>query len=246
MDEAKKIKIEQWILENINVELKQQPWDSLNINANLSYTDPIYTKNTWVSYVSIIDKKDFNIKASSELNIISKSVTTLWLAWILFWEFDIKISQFIWLKIEWNSETLKWVLWTILIIEIILLFTYFYRDSKKLKIDKVDNDIWFFKNLKKVKEQIKKEKNQSRKKNLEKELENIKNENDKISIQLFQKNIIFYLLKFILPLFIWYLWIKSIWLSKIIETISFINLNDIIILISWIVILYLIFLKKLR
>jgi len=246
MEETKKIKIEQDTSENLNVELKQQPWDSININTNLWNLGTIYTKNTWITYVELLNKKDFNVKTSDELNIISKSVTSLWIISILFWEFNIRISQFLWIQIQWNNEILKWILWIILVMEIILLLIYFYRDTKKLKIEKVDENIWIKKELKYLKEKLKKEESISRKKKIEENILEIKNYNEKIWIQIFQKNIIFYLLKFTIPLFIWYIWIKSIWVSKIKEVLCFIQPLDIIVWILFSAIIYFSFFKKLK
>lgn len=182
----------------------------------------------------------FVYKESKEIWVISKSLISFWILWLLYWKFDISITQFLWVEIQWGKNVI-WFIGFVIVFEIFHLLIYLYRDLVKLKLEWIDAKIWKKRNVKIYLEKIENEQNskninETRLENFRSELDWTLRNNSLVHIQIIQKNIIFIFLKILLPICIWIVSLRNIWPDSLLLIINKFDYIDSIILILFLLI----------
>lgn len=218
------IKIKQDILEALNVKISNNLENRLNVNI---IERPWFSTLTTIKnpvQVEIIKNpnNDFLFYESKDLSFTWKSLLSIWITWILYWTYNIKISSLFWINIQDSQNHISWIIWIIIIIEIIIFSSLFFRDYLKNKTSEISKIIWNKHSLKNLYKDLKINKNNP---SIKDAIENLENENNKIILQSFQKNIIYYWFKIIYPLYIWIIWVLSIWFHNIRKTLEIIPIH---------------------
>lgn len=236
------IKIEQWFQETLNVRLSQDIQERLNVNIDHLRPQSIDVKKIWSPVkVEVIKtpENDFLYYESKELAFTWKTLLSIWLIWIIYWTYNLKVNSFLWISINDSNNYVPWIIWILIIFECLIFCLIFLRDFFK---DWVDKKILIKKNTERIKEheaELKKEKiTDEQRKAIRFSLNELKIENNKITLQNYQKNIIYYGTKIIVPLSVWLMWAVSIWVKKINEVVNIFPIEYTIIPISLMLILF--------
>ena len=242
----KTIKIVQWSQEKLNIKLSHdEPQEHINVNLLPQLPQSINVKKIDNPIkVEIIKnpKNDFLYYESKELAFTWKTLITLWIMWLIYWTYNLKVNSFLWINISDTNNNLPWLIWLIIIIECIVFILIFFRDYFKDFNDKkniLNSNKEEIKNLRKTINELK-DNEKDRKKWLTDIIEKIEIQNNEIALQNYQKNIIYYWLKVLYPLSVWIIWAISIWKEKIFCIIKLFPIENLLIPLFLFLILFII------
>jgi hypothetical protein len=212
------IKIKQDQLEKLKISLHQDPQDSLRVNLwSWILTNSSISNNRWEPLkIKIINEEGYLFKESWEAKISSRALISIWILWILYGN-NITISSFFWTKINDSYEMIPWIIFWFIFIELLIFLSFFYRDIKKFQIKKTSEKIWIKNDISKFKKKLKENTDPQKMNEIQQSINRLEFINSEISIQVFNKNIIYLWFKTIYPLFIWILWLKYLWYSSFIK-----------------------------
>lgn len=224
-----KVKVIQDNFENINVKLNNNILDPLNVSVVQNWFISTSTKITNPIQVEIIKNiwNDFVYYESHDLALSWRGLLVGWLIGVLYGIYDVRVTSLFWITIQDKYNHIAGLIGLIIFIEIIIFLSLSLRDYLKNKTNNISKLIWNKTNLDQLIIELKKAKKEksSNIKEVETQIERIKNENAKISLQLYQKNIIYYGFKIIYPLSIWIIWIISLWKYEITRAMKRLDIN---------------------
>lgn len=194
------VKIKQEVLESLNVTLKQNPWEQLNVNIWQHILSNIWISNQrWKPFkIQNIDD-NYLFTESIDSKITGKALIGLWVIWILYWN-NIEVSRLFWTTFTDENNIIWWVILLSIIIELLLFIFIIYRDLWRYKVKNKEIE----RKNKAILDNFKKQRKTSEiEQKVIDNIEDIKNQKfHKIFLQLWFKA--FY------PIIIWIIWFKKI------------------------------------
>jgi hypothetical protein len=150
-----------------------------------------------------------------------------WLIWVLYGIYDVRVTSLFWITIQDKYNHIAGLIWLIIFIEIIIFLSLCLRDYLKNKTNNISKLIWNKTNLDQLIIDLRKARKEKSPniKDLQTQIERLKNENAKISLQIYQKNIIYYGFKIVYPLSVWIIWIISLGKYEITRAINRLDVN---------------------
>lgn len=247
--DTKNIKIEQWFQEKLNINLSQNIGESINVNLIPQWPQSIHVKRIHDPVkveITKNPKNDFLYYESKELAFTWKTLLSLWIIWVIYWTYNLKVNSFLWINIIDTNNNLPWLIWIISIIECIIFILIFFRDyfkdfnDKKTIFSSNKDEI---NNLKKTIKELK-DNGGNIEQSLTDHIEKLEIQNNEITLQNYQKNVIYYWLKVIYPLSLGLIWIISIWKDKILWVIKLFPIENLLIpIILFLILIFINFLK---
>lgn len=214
----------------------QPQTNETNSPIRTTITSPIQVeivKNIW---------NDFVYYESPDLSLSWRGLLIGGLIWVLYGIYDVRVTSLFWITIQDKYNHIAGLIWLIIFIEIIIFLSLCLRDYLKNKTNNISKLIWNKTNLNKL---ILELKNARKEKlpniwDIQTQIEKLKNENAKISLQIYQKNIIYYGFKIIYPLSVWIIWIISLGKYEITRAMKKLDVNYLYIPLALIIFFFLI------